>query len=155
MDVKNGNKVVATDTAYNTVDVIYNLARKVYAVQCRAVAYDTNYNEVYSNWSASKIVVAQPKVSTAKKYLKKNSITVSFKKIKGAKNYTIYMKKSTSKKWAKIKTTSKNKYKITRFKGSSINTYKTDYDICVIANVKIGKKTYKSGKFEYVRTRVY
>ena len=52
---------------------MYSVGRKVYAIQCRSVGYDSDYNYVYSNWSASKYVVAQPKVSTNKKNLKKNS----------------------------------------------------------------------------------
>lgn len=155
IDVKNGNKVVATDTSYTTGNIFYNMKRKLYAVQCRAVGYDSNYNNIYSGWSAKSYVIAQPKVSTSKKYIKKNSITVSFKKIKGAKDYTIYMRKKGSSKWTKVKTTKKNKYKVTKFKGKSINLAKKSYEFCVIANAKVGKKTIKSSKSEYVYTVYY
>lgn len=155
IDVKNGNKVVATDTSYTTGNIFYNMKRKLYAVQCRAVGYDSNYNNIYSGWSAKSYVIAQPKVSTSKKYIKKNSITVSFSKIKGAKDYTIYMRKKGSSKWTKIKTTKKNKYKVTKFKGKSINLAKKSYEFCVIANAKVGKKTIKSSKSEYVYTVYY
>lgn len=155
IDVKNGNKVVNTDVSYTTGNIFYNLSRKIYAIQCRAVAYDSNYNDVYSAWSTQKYVISQPKVSTNKKYLKKNSITVSFKKIKGAKDYTIYMRKKGSSKWTKVKTTKKNKYKITKFKGKSINLVNKTYEFCVIANAKVGKKTIKSAKKEYIYTRIY
>lgn len=155
IDVKNGNKVVATDTSYTTGNIFYNMKRKLYAVQCRAVGYDSNYNNIYSDWSAKSYVIAQPEVSTSKKYLKKNSITVSFKKIKGAKDYTIYMRKKGSSKWTKVKTTKKNKYKVTKFKGKSINLAKKSYEFCVIANAKVGKKTIKSSKSEYVYTVYY
>lgn len=155
IDVKNKNKVVKTDTSYSTVVNMYSVGRKVYAIQCRSVGYDSDYNYVYSNWSASKYVVAQPKVSTNKKNLKKNSVTISFKKIKGVKNYTIYMRKKGAKKWTKVKTTSSSKCKVTKFKGKTINTYKTNYEFCVVSNAKIGKKTYKSGKYETIRTKYY
>lgn len=155
IDIKNGNKVVATDTSYTTGTRIYNVGRKILAVQCRVVGYDSDHNEVYSDWSAKSYVIAQPKVSTSKKNLKKNSITVSFKKIKGAKDYTIYMRKKGSSKWTKVKTTSKNKYKVTKFKGKKINLAKTDYEFCVVANAKVGGKTIKSSKSEYVYTRYY
>lgn len=155
IDVKNGNKVIATDTSYSTGNTFYGLKRKIYAIQCRVVGYDNDYNDVYSGWSAKKYIVTQPKVSTSKKYLKKNSITVSFGKIKGVKDYTIYMRKRNSSKWTKVKTTKKNKYKITKFKGKSINLARNSYEFCVVANAKIGGKSVKSNKLEYVYTIYY
>ena len=154
-DVKAGYSVVKSDDSYSAGTYIYGVPRKLLAVRCRAVAYDSDYNDVYSNWSNWKYAVAQPKVSTNKKYLHKNSVTVKFNKIKGVKNYTIYMKKHNSKKWSKVKTTSKNKVNITKFKGKRLNLLKNSYDICVVSNAKVGSSKVKSEKAEYIYTRYY
>lgn len=129
--------------------VMYNLDKGVYSLQCRVVGYNLKNKEVYSEWSAVKIVISQPKFSVSKKNIKKNSITVSIKKIKGVKNYTIYMKKKGTKNWSKVKTTKKSKYKITKFKGKKINTRKTKYDICVVAN----KNGVSSDNTKYAKIR--
>jgi hypothetical protein len=148
-------KVVKTQTSYSLSDIIYGLGRKIYGVKVRAVGYDANYNTIYSGWSPVVYTIAQPNVSANKKFIKKNSITVSFKKIKGAKSYTIYMRQKGGKSWKKIKTIKGNKYKITKFKGKTINLTKKDYEYLVIANAKVGGKTIHSQKAEYIYTYSY
>lgn len=150
-DVENDNKLVRTDISYKTTDIIYGMERKIYGVRVRGVGY----GDAVSDWSSIVYTIAQPKVSTSKKLLKQNSITVKFSKIKGAKNYTIYIRKHGKKKWTKITTTTKTKYKITKFKGKKINLKKTNYDYCVIANVKKGGKNIKSYTGEYFYTKYY
>jgi hypothetical protein len=148
-------KVVKTETSYSLSDIIYGLGRKIYGVKVRAVGYDADYNTIYSGWSPVVYTIAQPKVSANKKFIKKNSITVSFKKIKGAKSYTIYMRQKGAKSWKKIKTIKGNKYKITKFKGKKMNLTKKDYEYLVIANAKVGGKTIHSQKAEYIYTYSY
>ncbi|MBQ9983965.1 MAG: hypothetical protein IJP29_05180 [Lachnospiraceae bacterium] len=154
-DKKTG-KCVATDDSYSTDTYIYSFnGRKVYYAICRVVGYDSNYNDVYSSWSAKKYFVSQPKVTSTKKHIKKNSITIKWKKVTGAKNYTVYAKKKNAKKWVKIKTTSKTSYKLTKLKGKRINTYATDYAFRVVTNAKVGGKTIKSGTYESYYTYTY
>lgn len=154
-DKKTG-KCVKSDDTYSVGSYIYNLnARKVYYAVCRVVGYDSEYNDVYSNWSAKKYFVAQPKVTTKSKHIKKNSVTIKWKKVTGAKNYTVYAKKKSAKKWVKLKTTSKTSYKFTKLKGKRINTYKTDYSFRIVTNAKVGGKTIKSGTKESYYTYTY
>lgn len=154
--VNTKTKKEINDVSYSTVCQMTGVSRGVYTVQVRAVGVDENYNDIYSEWSDAVYVVSQPKIYTTKnKYIKRNSTTVHFKKMKGVKNYTIYMRKHKSKKWTKLKTTTKNKVKFTKFKGKKIDNYKNSYDFCVVANVKVGKKTVKSGNYEYFKTRFY
>jgi hypothetical protein len=148
-------KVVKTETSYSLSNIIYGLGRKIYGVKVRAVGYDADYNTIYSGWSPVVYTIAQPKVSANKKLIKKNSITVSFKKIKGAKSYTIYMRQKGAKSWKKIKTIKGNKYKITKFKGKKMNLTKKNYEYLVIANAKVGGKTIHSQKAEYIYTYSY
>lgn len=151
LDVKNGNKVVKTDTSYSTDVKMYSMARKIYAVQCRAVAYDANYNKVYSNWSAKKYVVSQPKRTTKKSNIKYHSVKVTFKKIKGASSYTVYMRKHNTKKWTKVKTIKGNTITLTKFKGKTMNLESPSYDVCIVTNAKVGGKKIKSSKYEGTR----
>lgn len=145
----NKGKIVKVKNSCTYDCVMYNLNKGVYSIQCRAVGYNLKNKEVYSEWSAAKTVVSQPKFSVSKKNIKKNSITVFIKKIKGVKNYTIYVRKKGTKSWSKVKTTTKSKYKITKFKGRKINTRKTKYDVCVVAN----KNGVSSDNTKYVKIR--
>ena len=88
-DKKTG-KCVASDYAYTVGTEIYSFkGKKVFYAICRVVGYDSNYNEVYSEWSPKKYFVTQPKITSTNKHVKKNSVTIKWKKVTGAKNYTI------------------------------------------------------------------
>lgn len=154
-DKKTG-KCVASDDSYSVGTQIYNFSgKKVFYAICRVVGYDSNYNEVYSEWSPKKYFVTQPKVTTKKKHIKKNSVTIKWKKVTGAKNYTIYAKKQGAKKWTKVKTTSKTSYKLTKLKGKRINTYNSEYSFRIVTNAKVGGKTLKSSNKEYYTVYTY
>ena len=152
---KKTKKCVKTEEIYYTSGYVYNIkANNVYYAQVRTYTYDSNYNKVYSKWSAKKYFVAQPTINTKKSKITSNSIKLKWNKIQGAKNYTIYMKKTSSKKWKKVKTTTKTTYTIKKFSGKKLNTTKNRYDIRVIASAKVGKKTYKSDNSKYIYTYV-
>lgn len=154
-DKKTG-KCVASDDSYSVGTLIYNFTgKKVFYAICRVVGYDSEYNEVYSDWSPKKYFVTQPKITTTKKHVKKNSVTIKWKKVTGAKNYTIYAKKGNAKKWTKVKTTSKTSFKLTKLKGKRINTYNSEYYFKVVTNAKVGGKTIKSGNKEYYEVYTY
>lgn len=98
---------------------------------------DVDGTTIYGTWSSQKIVVAQPKV-TLKKSGKK-TINVSWQKIKGATNYTVYRSTSPSTGFKKIKT-----LKGTKLTNKGLNPNKTYYYYVVANGVKVNKKTYKS-----------
>lgn len=153
---KKTNKCVKTYTSYNTAASISGVnGRKVYYIKCRAVGRDSSYNYVYSDWSDAKYFVTQPKVTSQKSDVHKNSITIKWKKIPGAKNYTIYAKKSTSNKWVKVKTTKGNRFVFSKLKGQTIDTFKNTYNFAVTTNAKAGKKTVKSAKEEAYSAHSY
>lgn len=153
---KKTNQLVKTDNSYSIADTIYGLdAKKVYYVKCRAVGSDANYNDVYSEWSDVKYIVSQPKVTSKNKDVKKSQVTIKWKKISGAKNYTVYVKKGKTKKWTKVKTTKSNKYVLKKFKGKKVNTFKNRYYFAVVANAKVNGKTLSSGKDEFYEAYSY
>lgn len=156
-DKKTG-KCVKSETSYYTGDNFYGLnARKVYYAVCRAVGYDDDYNEVYSNWSAKKYFVSQPKVTTKSnsKDIKVNSVNIKWKKVTGAKSYTVYAKKKSSSKWVKVKTTTKTSYKLTKIKGKALNLRNSDYNFRIVTNAKVNGKTIKSSNKEWYEAYVY
>lgn len=146
---KNGN-VVKDSTSYSTTDTIYGLSsKKIYGVRCRVGVYDANYNLVYSDWSPIKYVISQPTITSKKKDIQSHKLTVKFKKISGAKDYTIYMRKHGSKSWTKIKTTKSNKLVITKFKKKTLTINSNGVDVCVIANAKIANQNIHSEKYGF------
>lgn len=153
---KKTNQCVKTYTSYATSTSISGVSgRKIYYIKCRAVGRDTNGNYVYSDWSDAKYFVTQPKMAMKSKHVGRNKVTVKWKKISGAKSYTIYAKKSTSKKWIKVKTTKSNSFVFRKLKGKKIDTLKDTYDFAVATNAKVGKQTIKSGHLEYTQAYSY
>ena len=154
-DKKTG-KLVKSATSYNVDATIYGVnGRKVYYARCRVIAKDSYYNDVPSEWSGKKYFVAQPKITSTRKDVKVSSINIKWKKVTGAKNYTVYAKKENSKKWVKVKTTSKTSYKLTKIKGKKVNLRSSDYNFRVITNAKVNGKTIKSSNKEYCEAYVY
>lgn len=149
-------KSISKTTSYNTYNAIYGVkSRKTYFIKCRAVTYDSDYNYVYSEWSSPKYFIAQPKITTTNKDIKKNQIKIKWKKVQGAKSYTVYAKKGNSKKYTKIKTTTKTSYTLKNIKGKTLNTLKSKYYFYVVANGKVDKKTIKSSNSEQYYANSY
>ena len=149
-------KVVKTEDLASTGTIIYNVpANKVYYVQVRAYDYDVNYNKVYSSWSAKKYFVAQPTINTTKSKVNKHSISLKWNKVKNATSYMVYVKKTTSSKWTKVKTTKKNSYTVRSLKGSSIDAVSNDYNVRIVATAKVKGKTIKSDKSKTIKTYTY
>ena len=149
-------KVVKTDDLASTGTIMYNIpANKVYYVQVRAYDYDASYNKVYSSWSAKKFFVAQPTINTTKSKVNKHSISLKWNKVKNATSYMVYVKKTTSSKWTKVKTTKKNSYTVRSLKGSSIDAVSNDYNVRIVATAKVKGKTIKSDKSKTIKTYTY
>lgn len=142
------NKKISSGTASTYSTYLKNISGQFYKLRVRA--YTTvNTKVLYGEWSDYTIFAQQPKVNIKRSGYK---LKVSWKKVKGAKNYTIYMSTKQRSGYKKVATTKKASYKVSKFKKKKLSKKKTYY-IYVVANRKIGKKTYKSDiqSFYYLR----
>lgn len=127
---------------------IKNIKRQFYKVRARG--YRTlNNKKLYGKWSKYAYFAPQTKV-TIKSIENKTSgykLKLSWKKIKGADNYTVYMTSGhpTGRKtrFKKVVTTKKTSVKISKFKKKKLHEAGV-YRIYVTANKKVGKTIYKS-----------
>lgn len=108
-----------------------------------------NSKNCYGPYTSQKIAIARPKVTATKK--SNTSLKLSWKKISGAKSYTIYVAKEKNDKFKKVATVKTTSYTLKKTK------YYHYYYIYVKANgVKSGKKTYSSTEAVYAPiTQVY
>lgn len=113
--------------------------------QVRTYILLDNGKKVYSDWTSTKVIVPQAKISKLQK-VSSNKIRVTWKKVSGAKNYTIYKTTNSGKSYKKVKTISSKttSYTVSNFKKGSKN------GVVIVANkVKVGKKRYNSTKSYY------
>lgn len=113
--------------------------------QVRTYILLDNGKKVYSDWTSTKVIVPQAKISKLQK-VSNNKIRVTWKKVSGAKNYTIYKTTNSGKSYKKVKTVSSKttSYTVSNFKKGSKN------GVIIVANkVKVGKKRYNSTKSYY------
>lgn len=120
-------------------------------MQYRIRTYITldNGKKVYSDWTSTKVFIPQAKVTKLTK-MGTDKIKVSWKKVSGAKSYTVYKTTNSGKKYKKVKTVSANttSYTVSGFKKGS------KYGVAIVANkVKVGKKNYNSTKSYYTYRR--
>lgn len=140
----NGKKVEGgTVSAYRTSDTASKISNNVvYTAQVRVKdAYG------WSPWSDKAYLFTQPMLLDSKTKATNGKLNIAWGKINGATGYTVYLstkEKSGYKKLATLKST-KTKYVVKKFKGKKISKSKTYY-VYVVANKKVGKKTYTSGK---------
>lgn len=71
-----------------------------------------------------------------------DAVKISWKKMSGAKSYTVYMAQGANGKFKKVCTTSKTSYTVSKFNGSRFQN--GIYYYKVVASRKAGKKTIKS-----------
>ena len=83
-----------------------------------------------------------------------NKPRLKWKKVKGATSYTVYMSTKEGGKYKKVATVKKTNVVLSSFNGSGFAFYK-NYYWYVVANRKVGKKTYKSVGKERRRFRFY
>lgn len=131
--VSSGN---ITSTSYN---LLKNIKNQFYKLRVRAYVTIDNKN-YYGAWSDYTVFALQPKVGLKKSGKK---LKITWKKVSGAKNYTVYMSTSKTGGYKKLTTTKKRAYTAKKFKKKKLNKKKTYY-VYVVANRKEGKKTYKS-----------
>ena len=128
-----------------------SLQNKGFKVRVRAYVYDASGNRIFSDYSSAKVIVPRPKI-TSKKVISgsKPSLKIGWKKMSGAKSYTIYLSSNNGKSFKKKGTTKSRSFKI-----KNLSRYK-DYYVYVVANgVKCGKKKYSSTKPSYKLSNAY
>ena len=131
--VSSGN---LSSISYNTLK---NIKNQFYKLRVKAYVTIDNKN-YYGAWSDYTVFALQPKVGLKKSGKK---LKITWKKVSGAKNYTVYMSTSKTGGYKKLTTTKKRAYTAKKFKKKKLNKKKTYY-VYVVANRKEGKKTYKS-----------
>lgn len=148
----NGKKPVTTGvTSFYYSTTAKNIKEnKFYKLRVRAYV-NVNGKKLCGAWSDFNGFAFQPKVTI--KASGKNGFKVSWKKVKAAKSYTVYMSTSKDTGYKKIKTLKKTSLKVTKFKKKKLKKRK-QYWFYVVANTKMGKKTVKSkGTLRYWATR--
>lgn len=154
---KKTNAVVSTQTSASSTIYLTGISRNnVYYAKVRACnAYTSGY--LYSELSAPKYFIPQPKINSSTSKMKKNSIVLKWGKVNGASSYTIYMRKRYTNKWTKVTTVKGNKsnYTIKKFKGKKFSTTANNYELMVKSSVKIGATTYNSTTNDYIYTYTY
>ncbi|MCD8330805.1 MAG: fibronectin type III domain-containing protein [Lachnospiraceae bacterium] len=134
-----------TTSSYSsiTVDSSKLKQNKFYAIKIRA--YITiDGTKKYGEWSSLTYFGSQPKTVNISK--SSGKLKLSWSKVSGATSYTVYVstsKPSSTSDMTKVKTTSKTSYTLTKLNKKKISKSKTYY-VMVIANRKVGSKTYKS-----------
>ncbi len=143
---KNGSsKAVAKDsTAYLSTNFSVPKVKNnvMYTVQMRV-----HDQWGWSGWSKKAYLFTQPMVNAKKTKVKGNKLTVTWGKIKGATSYTVYVSTKEKKGYKKLATVKSSKSSVTlkKLKGKKFSP-KKNYYVYVVANKKVGKTTYTSGK---------
>lgn len=112
-----------------------------YTVKVRAYTTINNKN-VYGKWSDEIYFTGDPKnikVSNSSA----SSQKISWSGVKGATNYTVYVSKEKGSRGKKVGTTSKKSITCSKYGKDKLKKGKTYY-YTVVANKKVGDKTYKS-----------
>lgn len=122
---------------------------KLYIVAYKQIKNEDGKKVTYKSPYGSEItVVTNPKkVTPQAKTVTKNSITLSWKSVKGVQNYKIYMYNSESKKYEALKITDKTSFKVT-----GLSKGKT-YSFIVRARTKNGGKYYYSAKSDALKVK--
>ena len=139
------NKVFASKTVnspYDKFDVSKVKNDVIYTVQMRV-----QDKWGWSPWSKKAYLFTQPMVKEKKTKVSGKKLTVAWNKVKGASSYTVYASTKEKKGYKKIKTVKASKTSLTFKKiGKTKISPKKTYYVYVVANKKVGKATYTSGK---------
>ena len=133
--------VIDKNTVYNAYDsnfgtkdnkvllIVNNSKLKTqgFKFKVRSYVYDENQQKVYSAYSTEKVIIPRPTIKSKK--MVGNKVKLTYNKVTGAKNYSIYLSSNNGKSFKKIGTTSKTTYTITK----KLKRY-TNYYVYVQAN---------------------
>ena len=148
----NGKKKVVEECEY-AEKVIYS-KNQFYRVRIRSFWKNGN-KKFYSAWSKYKYLcqdtagIVKLKATSGKK----KKIKISWKTVKGAKKYIVYMAKGNDAGYKKIKTTKKKSLVIDKFKKKKLKKG-AEYYFKVIAVGKFNKKTVKSENRTYNSVKI-
>lgn len=118
------------------------LEKQAFKYKVRAYTFDATGNKLYGEYSADKVIVPRPTI-TKLKATSKSTGKITWKKISGAKSYTVYVSTDGGNKFKKKGTTKSNSFTV---KGMKLYT---TYPVYVVANgVKFKKKKFNSTKPE-------
>ena len=139
-----GNKKVKTVSSTSTISSRVKLSKNVpYKYRMRYFV-QTGGQKKYGSYSGFRYFCMQ-KISGKKYYNTRSTackIKMKWSKVAGASGYTVYVSKSATKGFKKVKTLGKNAKSVTFNKiGKSKMNKNTTYYVKVVANVKDGKKT--------------
>lgn len=142
-------KVVQTidESYYRSTKFSKTNSQNIYSVKVRGYNLINGGTEkIYGDYSKTFYAVPQPKITTKKSDLKRNSVNLKWKKVNGATKYDIYVSRSQNSGYKKVATvkSSKKSYKITKFKGKTLNIHNKTHYIKIVTYGKFGKKTVKS-----------
>lgn len=149
----NGKKPIKTYSTTSECAFMKNITQKTF-YKFRVRGYVTiGTDKKYGTWS-DYMEFSQPVKCTAKTgQIKSKVISMSWTKMKGAKNYTVYMSTSLNSGYKKIATTKSTKLKVSKFKKKALKWNK-NYYFYVVANRKSGKKTIKSPVVDAVQYKL-
>lgn len=139
--VNGKNKKITSAIENNKLGYIFKnskLTTQGWKVRVRAYTTMDNGKKVYGAWSKDKVVVPYARVKSAKLSGSSN-VKITWKKVKDAKNYTVYKKTSANGKFKKVKTVKGTSLTLT-----GIPKYKTQYVIVKPNKVKVGSKRYNA-----------
>lgn len=141
----NSNKRIYSGKSYNnSVSVSTSKLKKdqFYRIKVRGYVNLANNKTAYGSWSDTLYFAKTPQESVKAKN-SSGGIKVSWKKVTGATNYTVYISTKKNSGYKKVKTVTKPNLTITKYGKAKLKSGKTYY-IRIVANKKVGKKTYKS-----------
>lgn len=153
MSGKKAKKLLTGKKTYNgTADsVSSNKLVKAQFLKARVRAYVTLSSGVkYGAWSSWKYTSKQPEIKTANV---KGGQRISWTKVGGADSYTLYVSTKRENGYKKVATVPKNTLTVKKCGKSALKSGK-NYYYTVVANKKIGKKTYHGCK-THCYSRVY
>ena len=156
----NSNKKIASGTrAYNYLSITSNKLKKsqFYHIKVRSFVRVANNKVKYGSWSDYKYFARSPYQKVTAKVSGKK-IKLTWNKVTGANNYTVYVSTKPDSGYKKVATVKKTSTTIQKYGKVSLKSGKTYY-IRIVANKKVkvnGKyKTFKSNVgYDYAKSVV-
>jgi hypothetical protein len=145
---KSGKVVQTVDTTSSCgAEFSKTNTQNIYSVVVKSYVVINGNQKKYGPTSAKFYAVPQPKITSTNSDVKIGSVKLKWKKVKGAKNYTIYVSKKSSggfKKVATVKASKAASYTVKKCGKASLNTLNTKYYFKIVTTAKYGKKSKKS-----------